>query len=253
MAAYRKRGFKPKNKAEAVQEERQDSTTAEVFTRLDEQASYVEAWVQKHQNYILGVIAVIALGVLAYWGYDTFIQKPKEAVAANKLFYPQNYFNQALNSETARDSLFTVALNGTEENYGFLAIIETYKGTKAANLAQYAAGMAYLNLQQYREAISHLEHFTSKDAILGAMAKGGIGDAFSQLNQPQDALAYYQKAIAHSTNAYTTPRFLYKAGLVALDLDENKKALGFFKRIKDKFPDAREANGIEALIGFAQH
>ena len=163
-----------------------DSTTAEVFNTLDESASKTEEWVQKNQNYILGVIGVIAVGVLAYLGYHQFIQNPKEASAANELFYPQQYFDQALASETEKDSLFTLALNGAQGKYGFLDIIEEYSGTKAANLAQYSAGMTYLNLKQYDQAVAHLEDFSSEDDIMGAMAKGGIGDAFSQLNQQEE-------------------------------------------------------------------
>ncbi len=253
MATYKKRGFKPKNKAEEAQIEEHDSTTAEVFHTLDESASKTEAWVQKNQNYILGVIGAVAIGVLAYLAYHQFIQKPKEASAANELFYPQQYFDQALASETAKDSLFTLALNGAEGKYGFLDIIEEYNGTKAANLAQYSAGMTYLNLQQYGEAISHLEDFSSDDAIMGAMAKGGIGDAFSQLNQPEDALDYYEKAIAHSDNEFTTPRFLYKAGVVAMEMDQKEKALEYFERIKEEYPKSPEGIGIDGLIGMAQN
>ncbi|WP_298793737.1 tetratricopeptide repeat protein [uncultured Allomuricauda sp.] len=253
MATYKKRGFKPKNKAEEVQLDEQNSTTAEVFNTLDESASKTEAWVQRNQNYILGAIGAIAVAVLGYLGYNEFIQKPKEASAANELYYPQQYFDQALTNETAKDSLFTLALNGAEGKYGFLDIIEEYKGTKAANLAKYSAGMTYLNLQQYDEAISHLESFSSDDAVLGAMAKGGIGDAFSQLNQPGDALEYYEKAVAHSLNEYTTPRFLYKAGIVAIELGEKEKALSFFEKIKEEFASSQEANGIDALIGLTKN
>jgi len=253
MATYKKRGFKPKNKEEEAQMQEHDSTTAEVFNTLDEGASKTEEWVQKNQNYILGVIGVIAVGVLAYLGYHQFIQSPKEAAAANELFYPQQYFDQALASETEKDSLFTLALNGAQGKYGFLDIIEEYSGTKAANLAQYSAGMTYLNLKQYDQAVSHLEDFSSDDDIMGAMAKGGIGDAFSQLNQPEDALDYYEKAIAHSDNEFTAPRFLHKAGVVALELGEKSKALGYFERIKEEYPNSQEANGVEALIGLAQN
>jgi tetratricopeptide (TPR) repeat protein len=253
MATYKKRGFKPKNKEEEAQIEEHDSTTAEVFNTLDESASKTEAWVQQNQNYILGVIGAVAIGVLAYLGYHQFIQKPKEASAANELFYPQQYFDQALASEAERDSLFTLALNGAEGKYGFLDIIEEYSGTKAANLAEYSAGMTYLNLQQYSEAIAHLENFSSDDDIMGAMAKGGIGDAFSQLNQLEDALGYYEKAITHSDNEFTAPHFLYKAGVLAIEMGQKDKAKGYFERIKEEYPDSQEGNNIDALIGMAQN
>ncbi|TAI49314.1 tetratricopeptide repeat protein [Flagellimonas allohymeniacidonis] len=252
MATYKKRGFKPKNKAEEAQIDEANSTTAEVFSTLDESASKTEAWVRKNQNYILGAIGAVAIGVLGFLGYNEFIQKPKEASAANELFYPQQYFDQALNNEVEKDSLFALALNGAEGKYGFLDIITEYKGTKAANLAKYSAGMTYLNLQQYQEAIAHLEEFSSDDVILGAMAKGGIGDAFAQLDQPEDALEYYEKALNHDTNDYTTPRFLYKAGVLALDLGQKDKALGYFERIKNEYASWQQANNIDVLIGLAK-
>jgi len=253
MATYKKRGSKPKNKAEEELLAAKDSTTAEVFSSLDAGASRTEAWVQKNQKYILGVIGVVAVGVLAYLGYSQFVQKPKEASAANELFYPQQYFDRALEAEVEKDSLFTLALNGAEGKYGFLDIIEEYKGTKAANLAKYSAGMTYLNLREYDKAITQLESFSAKDDVLGAMAKGSIGDAFAQLNQPKDALEYYGKAIDHSDNEFTAPRYLYKAAVLALEMDNRDKALGYFERIKEDYPNSQEASGIDALIGLAQN
>ena len=92
MATYKKRGFKPKNKAEERAQNEQNSTTAEVFSTLDESASRSEQWVARNQNYILGIITVIAIGVLGYLGYNQFILKPKSASAANELFYPSAVF-----------------------------------------------------------------------------------------------------------------------------------------------------------------
>lgn len=251
MATYKKRGFKPKNKAEEKELESQKSTTAEVFSTLDESASRSEQWVSRNQNYILGAIAFIAVVVLGYLAYNQFVQNPREESAANELYYPQQYFEQALNA-TSRDSLYNLALNGAEGKYGFLDIIEEYSGTKAANLASYAAGMAYLNMQQYEQAIAHLENFSSDDAMLGALAKGGIGDAFMQLGQPEEALTYYEQAFEHNENNFTTPKFLYKAGITAIELGMNEKALTYFRRIKEEFPDAAEAATIDVFIGMAQ-
>lgn len=251
MATYKKRGYKPKNKAEEQEMEAHKSATAEVFSTLDESASRSEQWVSRNQNFILGAIGVIAIGVLGYLAYYQFVQNPKEESAANELFYPQQYFDQALNS-TEKDSLFNLALNGAEGKYGFLDIIEEYSGTKAANMASYSAGMAYLNMKQYQEAIRHLEQFSSDDAILGSLAKGGIGDAFMQLDQSGDALEYYEKALNHSNNDFTTPKYLYKAGLTALELGQKDKALGYFRRIKDEYPDSQPAQTIDVFIGMAQ-
>jgi tetratricopeptide (TPR) repeat protein len=168
------------------------------------------------------------------------------------LFHAQQYFDQAVNGTTEQDSLYTLALEGADGKYGLLDIIDVYSGTDAANIASYSAGMAYLNMNKYQEAIEYLQDFKSDDAMLGALAKGGLGDAFMQLNQPEDALGYYEKAIAHNENNYTTPRFLYKAGTTALELGKKDKALEYFKRIKDEFPTTEEGRTIDIFIGKAE-
>lgn len=228
------------------------STTAEVFSTLDETASRSEQWVARNQKYILGVIGVIAVVVVGYLAYGQFVQKPLESNASAELYYPQQYFEQALNATSEKDSLFRLALEGAEGKYGLLDVIEEYKGTKAANLATYAAGMSYLNLQQYEDAISYLEAYKSNDAMLGSLAKGGIGDAFAQLGQAEDALGYYKDAASHDDNEFTAPRFLLKAGITALELGQTTEALEYFRRIKDDYPDAAEAETIDAYIGMAQ-
>jgi len=253
MATYKKRGYKPKNKEEETEIEQQESTTAEVFSSLDEGASKTEEWVSKNQNYILGVIAAIAIGVLGYLAYHQFVVQPKEADAGNEMFYAMQYYNQALQSTTAQDSLYNLALNGGNGKYGLVDVIDNYKGTESANLATYAAGMSFLNTQKYQDAIAYLGDYSAKDVMTGALAKGGIGDAFMQLNQPEDALEYYEKAIADNANSYTTPLFLQKAGTTALALNKNELALTYFQRIKDEFSKSSEATMVDAFIAMAKN
>jgi len=252
MATYKKRGYKPKSKEEERALAEQNSTTAEVFSTLDESASRSEQWVARNQNYIIGVIGVIAVAVLGYLGYYQFIQAPKNASAANEMLYPNTYFEQAAQSTTQKDSLYMLALNGAEGKYGYLDIIEEYAGTPSANTANYAAGMAYLEMKQYDKAIEYLERFSTDEAITGPLALGGIGDAFLQLGQPEDALGYYEKAFKHNTNTFTTPRYLYKAGITLLELGNKEKALTYFQRIKDDFSESDEATTIDVFIGMAQ-
>ena len=73
-----------------------------------------------------------------------------------------------------------------------------------------------------------------------------------QLNQQEDALEYYEKAAEMRDNEYTTPMYLYKAGTVALDLGKADKALTYFKRIKEDYPNSTEATTVDVFIGKAQ-
>ncbi|NND16084.1 MAG: tetratricopeptide repeat protein [Eudoraea sp.] len=252
MATYKKRGHKPKTKAEERERAAHKSATAEVFSTLDETASKSEQWVARNQKYILGVIGVVAVCVVGYLAYNQFVKEPLNENASAELYYPQQYFNQAVNSTTEKDSLFRLALEGADGKYGLLDVIEEYKGTDAANLATYAAGMSYLNLQQYEEAIAYLEDYKPNDAVTGSLAIGGIGDAFMQLGQPADALGYYENAIKHDDNNFTAPRYLLKAGITCLEIGQTDKAMEYFQRIKDEYSDSAEAGTIDAYIGMAQ-
>lgn len=239
MATYKKRGDKPKNKAEKISQIEQESTTAEVFSTLDEGASRTEAWVEKNQKAILIFVGIVSIGVLGYLGYQQFIQEPKEVEAVNDMYQAQQYYEQALSAST-KDSLYNLSLNGGEGKYGFLDIIENYGGTNAANLSNYYAGIAYLNTGKYQEAISHLDTFKSDDDMLAPIAKGAIGDAFAQLEQNEQALKYYEIAAALKDNNVTTPRFLLKAGIIAMNLGKTDIALNHFKTITEKYPKSLE-------------
>ncbi|WP_347925057.1 tetratricopeptide repeat protein [Pontimicrobium sp. SW4] len=252
MATYKKRGYKPKTKAEKADAIEEQSATAEVFNTLDQGASRTEEWVAKNQKYIFIIVGLAAIIVLGYLGYNKFIQEPKESVAMNDMFQAQKYFDEAVTTGVEKDSLFNLALNGGEGKFGMLDIISEYKSTNAGNLASYYAGMSYLNLKDYQNAIEHLSNFKSDDMVLGPIAQGGIGDAFIQLGQKEDALDYYTKAANMSANDFTTPLYLFKAGSVALDLGDNTKALQNFKRIKEEFASSNEAANIDAFIGKAE-
>ena len=255
MATYNKRGYKapkPKevNEVEPTEQEFDGhSTTAEVFDTLDQGASKTEEWVEKNQRSIFIVVGVIALVTIGYMLYSKFLVEPKEEEAANEMFQAEQYFAEAVNAQTANDSLYNLALNGGEGKLGFLGIIENYSGTDAANLAHYFSGMAYLNTGKYKEAVMQFDEFSTNDDILKAMATGATGDA---LGQNEDALEYYVKAANASKNELTTPRFLFKAGEAALALDKKAEAAKHFKEIKDNYSTSQEAVSIEAYIAMTE-
>ena len=251
MATYNKRGYKPKTKEEIQHNIEEGSTTAEVFNTLDETASKTEAFVEKNQKYIFVIIGIVAVFVLGSLAYKEFIAKPKQVSAMNDMYQAQKYFNDAVNG-SAKDSLYNLALTGGEGKFGMLDIIEEYSGTASANLANYYAGTAYLRLKDYKNAVEYLGNFKSDDEILAPLAKGNIGDAFVQLNQQEDALGYYEEAAEMRDNEYTTPMYLFKAGVIALDLGEAKKALTYFERIKNDYANSTEATNVDVFIGKAQ-
>ena len=257
MATYNKRGYKPakekevKDVTEDIKVLEKNSKTAEVFSTLDATASKTEDFVARNQRIIIGVVGAIALLTVGYLAYQKFVAAPKEEEAATEMFQAQQYFQQATDG-VASDSLYKLSLKGAEGKFGFVDIADKYSETDAGNLANYYAGIAYLNTGKYTEAIDYLGKFKSEDIVLSALAKGAIGDAYSQNKQPKEALEYYIKAVEANKNDFTTPRFLLKAGKTALELGNKEEALKYFTDIKDNFDASPEAASVDVLIGLAQ-
>lgn len=261
MATFNKRGYRaPKEKEEKldnnyienVNVDAKDSATAKAFDTLDETASKTEDFVQKNQKYILGLLGAIALLTIGYLLYQRFIAEPKQDDAADQLFVAQQNFQKAVDGDAKADSLFNLVLKGSEGKFGVVKIADEYSGTDAGNLANYYAGIAYLNTGKYDEAIKSLEKFSSKDEVLSTLAIGAIGDAYSQKNQAKEALTYYVKAAEAKKNELTTPRFLLKAGKTALALGNKADALKYFTNIKENYENTPEGQSVDGLIGMAQ-
>lgn len=253
MATYKKAKGKKKDKALENHSIEQDSTTAEVFNTLDETASRSEQWVIKNQKIIFIVLGLIVVGILGYLAYNKFVKEPQEKEARNELAFPKTYYEKAMKGTVAVDSLLNLGLNGADGKYGFVDIAKTYSGTKAGNLANYYAGLSYLKLKDYKQAISYLDNFSSDDELLTPIAKGAIGDAFANINQLDDALAYYEKAAGLRDNSFTTPLFLFKAGIISMELKKYSKAEDFFKKIKKEYPTSNEAKNIDEYISKATY
>ena len=254
MATYKKRGYKPKNKAEEKHVEEMESTTAEVFNTLDDTANKSEQWIEKNSKPLFYGLITIAALILGYLAYTKFVAEPTEKEAANELAFPRTYFDEATTSAGAAvDSLLVLGLEGADGKYGFIDIASTYSGTKAGNLANYYAGVSYLKMKKYENAIEYLNKFDSDDELLGPTALGAIGDAFADINQPKDALNYYEKAADKKDNDFTTPLFLFKAAQTAMGLKEYSKAESLYTTIKENYSKSTQGRDIEKYINSAKY
>jgi hypothetical protein len=116
-------------------------------------------------NYIIG----FGLSLCNWLCVSNFVAEPKQLEAADEMFVAQKF--QQLDG-VASDSLYKLSLNGSEGKFGFIKIADEYSGTDAGNLANYYAGMAYLNTGKYNEAIDYLIQIN--DIVLSGLATGAI-------------------------------------------------------------------------------
>ena len=253
MATYKKKGHKPTDKKEHQQADESQSTTAEVFNILDDTASKSEQWIEKNsKSLFFGLVVFVVLG-LSLLAYNKFISEPAELAASNELAFPRKYFNDASVAGSSIDSLLILGLEGADGKYGFVDIAEKFSSTKAGNLANYYAGVSYLQLKEYDKAIDYLGKFNSDDELLGPVALGAIGDAFADINQPKQALEYYKKAANKRDNEFTSPLFLQKAGLTAMELKEFGQAEKFFTQIKEKYSKSDQGKDADKYISAAKY
>ena len=258
MATYKKRGYKPKKEkiAQEVEEnfDETQSTTAEVFNTLDDTANKSEQWIEKNSKPLFYGLVTIAALILVYLAYNKFIAEPTQREASNELAYPRSFFDKASTATgVSADSLYTLGLEGGDGKYGFVDIASQFSGTKAGNLANYYAGISYLKMKKYEQAIDYLSDFNSEDKLLGPTALGAIGDAFADINQPEDALDYYEKAANKQDNQFTSPLFLFKAAQTAMELKKYSTAEKLYTSIKEKYASTDQGRDIEKYINSAKY
>jgi len=185
---------------------------------------------------VVGAIVVVVAGVLAF---NKFYIQPKEDEAMSQMFMAENYFE--------KDS-FNLAINGDGNYLGFLDIIDDYGITKSANRAKYYAGISYLHLGQYEEAIDYLKKFKTDDLLLSPVKEGAIGDAMLELGKKEDALSQYKKAYSTTENELTTPVYKMKAAAILESMNQYADALKLYEEIKKEYPQTAEGSTVDKYI-----
>ena len=218
-------------------------TTKDPIANVEDALSKSELFIEKNRNVLLGVLAGIIVVVGGYLAYQQFVVKPLEVEAQSAIFRAERYFE--------KDS-FNLALNGKDKAEGFLSIIENYGGTKTGNLAHYYAGVCYLNLGKYQEAIDQMDQFDADDIMLGAMSLGVKGDATMELGKVDEAIDLYVKAAGKNENSFTTPMFLMKAALAYEGKGDYTKALEAYNKIRTEYFQSSEGREAEKYIARAE-
>jgi tetratricopeptide (TPR) repeat protein len=195
---------------------------------------------QKSLLFIGGAILVLAIGYLIY--LKVYLA-PREVQATNQMYVAQNYFEK-------KD--WDKAINGDAGYPGFKKIIDEYGSTKAANLAYFYLGVAYLNKGEYQKAIDNLTSYHGDDSMVAAEALGGAGDAYVELKNYSEAETYFKKAADKASNKFLTPFYLKKLGLVYEAENDYKSADETYKKIKTNYFSSAEAQNIDEYIARAE-
>jgi tetratricopeptide (TPR) repeat protein len=215
------------------------SQAPDKLEEVESALSRTERYIEDNQKLLTIIILGLVVVVIAFMGYKRFIAIPAEKEAQSQMFMAERYFEQ--------DS-FNLALYGDGNNLGMLDIIDDYGITKSSELAHYYAGISFLHLGEFEQAIEQLEKFSSDDKMIKLIATGAIGDAYLELGEPLKAITYYEKAATTEDNVFVNPIYLMKAGQVYESQEKFQKALETYRKIKDNYPESQEAQEIEKYI-----
>tara|TARA_B110000495_G_C22733560_1_gene430416 strand:+ start:38 stop:721 length:684 start_codon:yes stop_codon:yes gene_type:complete len=218
--------------------------TDDQFAQIEETLTKTEQFIEDNQKNLMTGVGIIIGLIAVVIGYQNLYLAPLEKEAQADMYMAELYFQ--------KDS-FNLALNGDGQYLGFVDIADEYSSTKAGKLANYYAGLSYLNSGDFESAIEYLEDFSSEDIILSSLAIGCIGDAYMELSDTDNALSYYEDASSYSDNEFTTPRYMIKQAMIHEANGDFEDALDLYKEIEENYKTSREGNGIEKYISRAEN
>jgi tetratricopeptide (TPR) repeat protein len=235
-----------------VQQQVQGPQGDDTLVDIVEVKGKFEHFTEQYGKFIYGGLIALAVIVVGYFAYSKLIQAPKELAASEALLGVQEQFAVDSFQNVLDGTVKTIpgadGASTTETVMGALEIINQYGGTDAGNLARFYAGVAYLKLGQFNEAIQQLEDFDAGSSSLQASAYSALGDAYSENGDFDNGLQHYKKACDLPANDFYTPMNLYKAGLLSEKQGNRAEAKAFYERIKREFPMAPISAQIDAYI-----
>jgi tetratricopeptide (TPR) repeat protein len=214
----------------------------QTISNVEETLTRTEHFLEENYKSLLIALAVIVGLVGIIWLGKLYLSRRNDE-AQSQMYQAERYLEM--------DSL-KLALNGDGNYLGFLDILKDYRFTNSGNLARYSAGICYLHLGNYQEAINFLNKYSKKDKVIGSLAIGAIGDAYVELGNLENGIGKYVEAADFAGNSFNTPLFLMKAAELYELKGNYQEALKIYERIELSFPESTEGTTIEKYIARAK-
>jgi tetratricopeptide (TPR) repeat protein len=210
----------------------------QTISNVEQTLTRTEQYLEENYKTLLTGLAVIVVLIGLGWLGKIYLNKRNDE-AQSQMYMAEKYLEM--------DSL-KLALNGDGNYLGFLDIAKSYSLTKAGNLANYSAGICYLHLGQYQDAIKFLGKYSKKDNVIGSLALGATGDAYVELGQSDKGISKYVEAADYGKNSFSSPIYLMKAAQLYELQSKFAEALRLYERIETEYPESTEGSTIEKYI-----
>lgn len=214
----------------------QDETLVDIVDVRDQAVSFYD----KNQKVIIGAAVGLIVLIGAYLAYEIFYKAPRQKAAQTAMYMAEYQFS--------RDSFALALENPGQDSEGFLDIMENYSGTDQANTAKYYAGVSYLNIGRYQDAVDMLKSFSAPTDLTEATKQGALGDAYSELNDLSSAEAAYKKAMNASDISAIAPYYMKKLAMLYQYQGKEDEAAKIFKQITEKYPTTDWSREAERFV-----
>lgn len=176
-----------------------------------------------------GVIAAIVV----YLGYRQLIWAPADTKANDGWWIALNYIEK-----DSTDQAIKV----------LVPFVKKYDGHIGGEIGQFLLATQYMKKGEFAKSLDQLEDVSVNDTYLSTMSIGLQGDCLSELKKYGDAAKKYEEAANANENDFTSPMYLFKAGLHAELAKNYEDATEYFTRIQDDYPDYGNQKTIEKYI-----
>jgi tetratricopeptide (TPR) repeat protein len=215
----------------------------EVLINVADVTHEAQHWLEEYKKPLMyGAIALaVIMGGKMAWNY---YQAGNQTKAVQAMWKAEQLFEQ--------DS-FAVALSNPGGGYeGFTGIVSKYGRTPAGNMAKYYAGICYLQLGKFDEAIKNLDDFSPSGTVSPTMKYGALADAYSEKQDFAKALKYYKEAASEGGVEDLKALYLKRYAMLSEKQGDVSSAVSAYQEIKEKYSTTADGRDIDKFIARAE-
>ncbi len=233
-----------------------DNATKRSLKKPDQFVALTETgvhWAGEHrQKTILGALTLVVVVIAIVGGYSLF--EHRSAAAATAFGDAMQVYQTPIASPTQPVGPGVKTYPSAKDraaaaNAQFTQVASQYGLTKSGKLANYFAGLTYMDEGQNGPAEEALKKTASSwDSGLAALGKSSLAELYQQTNRDAQAIDLYNELA--KGNATTFPPTLAKLQLAELYQSQGKTedARRIYAQLKDSDKDAKGKPGPASLI-----
>ncbi len=174
----------------------------------------------------------ILVTLLLFFAYRQFIWLPANEKSKDSYYVALNHIVNEQNKQAPLDS----NAKKIDPIKMLQSNVKKYDGKIGGEVNKFLLARQYMDKGKYKEAIVLLEDIDVDDTYMSAMAVGLQGDCYSEMKKYKKAIELYEEASKINDNQFTSPMYLFKAGLNSEKIKKYEKANAYYNEIAFNYP-----------------